>query len=69
METQIIAGSTKLVNETNDKNAPEAAFAGGMLQTGEEVGGFRVERLLSKSGGEAEVYICKKGDENYVLKY
>jgi len=69
METQIISGPTKLINDPIVKNAPEAALAGGMLQTGEEVGGFRVDRLLSLSGGEAEVYLCKKGGDNFVLKY
>jgi len=65
METQIISVSTKEINDTNVKTA----LAGGMLQTGEEVGSFRVDRLLSTSGGEAEVYLCTRGGENFVLKY
>jgi serine/threonine protein kinase/tetratricopeptide (TPR) repeat protein len=69
METQVISLPTKAINGTNVQNAPGPALTGGMLQTGEEVGGFRVDRLLSTSGGEAEVYLSKKGGENYVLKY
>jgi len=63
METQIISGPT------TDNNAPENALTGGMLQAGEVVGGFCINRLLSVSGGEAEVYLCAKGGENFVLKY
>jgi len=69
METQIISGPTKVINGANDQSTAETALVGGMLQTGEEVGGFRVDRLLSLSGGEAEVYICKKSGEIFVLKY
>jgi len=71
METRIIpepADKTIRIDIEKDR-ATEAALAGGMLKPGEEVGGVRVDGLLSTSGGEAEVYLCTKGDENFVLKY
>jgi serine/threonine protein kinase/tetratricopeptide (TPR) repeat protein len=64
METQIIS------EQTDEKGrAPETTLAGGMLRPGEEIGGFRVDGLLSATGGEAEVYLCTKGGKNFVLKY
>jgi len=71
METQIISGlKTEIINKNiKNENAPETTLAGGMLRSGEEVKGFRVDRLLAVSGGEAEVYLCKKGGKDYVLKY
>jgi len=69
METQIISGSTDVITNKNTVNVSETLFAGGMLRSGEKVGGFQVERSLAASGGEAEVYLCNKGGENFVLKY
>ena len=67
METQIIP-----INEANGPSAEKdraLETTTGMLKPGEEVGGFRVDGMLSASGGEAEVYLCTKGGENFVLKY
>jgi serine/threonine protein kinase len=70
METQIIPESTKIIRSDTEKDrATEAVLTGGMLRSGEEVRGFRVGGLLSTSGGEAEVYLCTKDGEKYVLKY
>jgi serine/threonine protein kinase/tetratricopeptide (TPR) repeat protein len=71
METQIIlepAGKTVRIDIGKDR-APETALTGGMLSPGEEIGDFRVDGLLSLSGGEAEAYLCTKGGETFVLKY
>jgi serine/threonine protein kinase len=71
METQIIRESTVEItsNDARKDRTSENALAGGMLRSGEEVGGFRIDRLLSAAGGEAEVYLCLKGGEYCVLKY
>ncbi|GBU29639.1 hypothetical protein R84B8_03212 [Treponema sp. R8-4-B8] len=83
METQIISDVANGISNKNTKkeNAPETTLAGGMLRPGEEVKSYRVDRLLSASGGEAEVYLCTKGalctqgalftqgGKNFVLKY
>jgi len=76
METQIISGPTVVISNKNTENATVAALSGGMLCPGEEVGSFRVDRLIATSGGEAEIYLCTsrqaqgtKGGENFVLKY
>jgi serine/threonine protein kinase/tetratricopeptide (TPR) repeat protein len=69
METQIISGPTEVITNKNAEYASDAALSGGMLRPGEEVGGYRVDRLIATSGGEAEVYLCTKCDENFVLKY
>ncbi|GBU29647.1 serine/threonine protein kinase [Treponema sp. R8-4-B8] len=69
METQIIPGQTEVIKVKNSEYASQTALSGGMLRSGEEVGGFIVDRLLSVSGGEAEVYLCTKGGDNFVLKY
>ena len=71
METQIIPESTDEIirREAEKDRLLEPAFAGGMLQVGEEVASFHVEGRLSVSGGEAEIYLCSKGGENFVLKY
>jgi len=65
METQIISGSKSEIVSKNSENA----LAGGMLRPGEEIKGFRIDGLLSTSGGEAEVYLCKKDGKDFVLKY
>jgi len=70
METQIIPEPTKIIGSNTEKDRmPETALTGGMLMPGEEIKGFRVDGLLSASGGEAEVYLCTKDGEKYVLKY
>ncbi|MDR2730016.1 MAG: protein kinase [Treponema sp.] len=71
METQVIPESVNknIKRDAEIDRAPVAVLAGGMLRPGEEVGGFRVDRLLSASGAEAEVYLCAKDNENYILKY
>jgi len=69
METQIISGPTEVITNKNVEFASGSVLLGGMLRPGEEVGGVRVDSLLSTSGGEAEIYLCKKGGENFVLKY
>jgi len=76
METQIISGPTEVITNKNVESASGNALSGGMLRPGEEVGGARVDRLLSTSGGEAEIYLCTlrqaqgtKDGENVVLKY
>jgi serine/threonine protein kinase/tetratricopeptide (TPR) repeat protein len=71
METQIIPDSANKNNKRGlgKDRVSEAEISGGMLRPGEEVGGFRVDRLIAASGSEAEIYLCAKGKENYVLKY
>jgi len=69
MDTQIISGPTDVITNKNVENTSVTAFTGGMLRSGEEVGGFHVDRLIAASGGEAEVYLCTKSGENFVLKY
>ena len=71
METQIIPESTGDIIKMNSEKdrAPGIALVGGMLRPGEEIGGFRVDGLLSASGGEAEIYLCTKNGKNFVLKY
>jgi len=68
METQIIS-KTEIINNNSRENAPASAPASGMLRAGEEVGGFKIDKLLATSGGEAEIYLCTKGGKNFVLKY
>jgi len=69
METQVITGSTGVNINKNTENTIITALSGGMLRSGEEVRGFRVDGLITTTGGEAEVYLCSKGGENFVLKY
>jgi len=68
METQVIT-----LPSGDDKEEAERSrtlgLAGGMLQSGEKVGEFQIEGKLSVSGGEAEIYLCLKDNERYILKY
>ena len=70
METQIIVESADgIQGEAGENRVFETALAGGMLQPGEDTGGYHIEGKLSASGGEAEIYLCKKNGESFVLKY
>jgi serine/threonine protein kinase len=63
METQVI-GDNKI--GAGRQNAGKSA---NLLQDGENIQGYVIEKLLSDAGGEAEVYLCEKDAKRYVLKY
>jgi serine/threonine protein kinase len=69
METQIITGSSDENIHLDAEKDKAAAVAGGMLRPGENIAGYAVERLISTAGGEAEIYLCAKGGDNFALKY
>jgi len=69
METQIITLPSDDGTQNNVESNPNPGLTGGMLQPGEKVGEFQIEGKLSVSGGEAEIYLCAKGSERFVLKY
>jgi serine/threonine protein kinase/tetratricopeptide (TPR) repeat protein len=61
---------TQLIHLTENNNAvPPSVLSGGMLRAGENVGAYCIEGLISTSGSEAEIYLCSKNDEHFVLKY
>ena len=61
MDTQILPGIP-------DGQAAETP-SGGLLQSGENAGGWELRKLLSVSGGEAEIYLCSRDGKDAVLKY
>jgi serine/threonine protein kinase len=72
MQTEILPSPTDQIREQaalgRQQNASRAG-TGGLLQTGETVQGYVIQKLLSSEGGEAEIYLCTKDYQNYVLKY
>jgi len=69
METEVITLTSGQKKNNESEVNLALGLTGGMLQSGEEVGEFRIEGKLSASGGEAEIYLCKKGNERFILKY
>ena len=63
METQIIE------NAATENSNFKPNFTGGLLASGETIGSYRVDSKLPVDSGEAEIYICVKDNEKYVLKY
>jgi serine/threonine protein kinase len=69
MDTQILTNATEVIREPAERQNSANAGTGGFLQTGEIVQGYVVQKFLSSQGGEAEIYLCVKDNQNYVLKY
>ncbi|MDR2078808.1 MAG: WG repeat-containing protein, partial [Treponema sp.] len=73
METQILTSATDQVREEaaqmEQRQDAVNAGTGGFLQAGETLQGYCIQKRLSSAGGEAEIYLCTKDNQNYVLKY
>jgi len=71
MKTEILTNATEQIHEKVEQekahDAPKFG-TGGLLQTGENINGYVIQSL-EKSGGEAEIYSCKKGGTTFVLKF
>jgi serine/threonine protein kinase len=70
METQILSSATDQVREQakQDKNVQESSI-GGLLQVNEEIAGYKIVNRMATATGEAEIYLCSKDAEQFVLKY
>jgi tetratricopeptide (TPR) repeat protein len=64
MNTQILTGPP---GEQNGQAAE--TLPGGTLQSGENAGGWELRKMLSSSGGEAEIYLCSRDGKDAVFKY
>ncbi|MDR0452474.1 MAG: protein kinase [Treponema sp.] len=69
METQILANATEVIEEPAKEQNSADVGTSGLLQIGEIVQGYVVQKFLSAQGGEAEIYLCVKDNQNYALKY
>jgi serine/threonine protein kinase len=69
METQILGSATEVIKMPEEGQGGANAGTGGFLQAGETLQGYVVQKFLSAQGGEAEIYLCVKDHQNYVLKY
>jgi serine/threonine protein kinase len=70
VETQILSSTTDIVREQAARDRQETPeYTGGLLQAGENAGGYTIQRRISASGGEAEIYLCARDETSYILKY
>ncbi|MFP3041680.1 tetratricopeptide repeat-containing serine/threonine-protein kinase [Treponema primitia] len=70
MQTEILKSPTDQIKEQaeQDKNA-QAMSIGGLLQVNEEISGYKIVNRMATASGEAEIYICSRDAEQFVLKY
>lgn len=63
METQVLS------NNNFEGNINGERVSGGLLTSGENINSYIVDSKFAADSGEAEIYICKKNGQKYVLKY